>query len=160
MTGSPLTEAELGPEAHRHIGSALFNHVWTLLETDERRPEQDDEMIHAAHASRWHWSRSEAADLPQRLAVGEWQCSRAYAVVGRAEPALHHARRCLELAEAGGMEDWVLASAYEAMARASRVAGDRAAFDEWRARAHAAADAIAESEDRQVIERDLASLDV
>ena len=54
------------------------------------------------------------------LARGEWQCSRVYAVLGRAEPALWHARRCVELDEAGaeGREDWDLAAAYEAMARA------------------------------------------
>jgi hypothetical protein len=52
----------------------------------------------------------------------------------------------------------VAASAYEAMARASAVAGDRAAFDEWRSRARAATDAIADPEEREVIEGDLATL--
>jgi DNA-binding transcriptional MerR regulator len=148
----------LDPDTHRQVGVALFNHVWRLLETDERTAEQDDEMVHAAHASRWHWSRTGVSDLPQRLAVGEWQCSRVYAVLGRGEPALHHARRCLALVEAGGLEEWVAASAYEAMARASSVAGDRAAFEEWRARARAAADEITDEGDREVIEGDLATL--
>ncbi len=115
-------------------------------------------MLHAAHASRWHWAQTGVPDINQRLAVGEWQCSRVYAVLGRGEPSLHHARRCVELVEAGGMEDWVAASAYEAMARASRTAGDRPAFEEWRARAHAAMADIADPEDREVIENDLATL--
>jgi hypothetical protein len=153
-TPTPLLDAD----THRRLGADLFNRVWSLLETEERSAEQDDEMVHAAHASRWHWSQTVAADLPQRLAVGEWQCSRVYAVLGRGEPALHHARRCVELAEGPGLEDWVAASAYEAMARASRVAGDRAAFEAWRSRAIAAAEAISEQEDREVIEGDLATL--
>jgi DNA-binding transcriptional MerR regulator len=153
-TGPDLLDAD----THRRLGVELFNHVWRLLETEERTAEQDDEMTHAAHASRWHWSRSGVSDLPQRLAVGEWQCSRVYAVLGRAEPALHHASRCVDLVEAGGLEDWVAASAYEAMARASSVAGDRAAFETWRARARAAADAISDAEEREVIEGDLATL--
>jgi hypothetical protein len=62
------------------------------------------------------------------------------------------------MAEAGGLEDWVTASAYEAMARASSVAGDRRAFEEWRARARNAADAIGDEEEREVIEGDLATL--
>jgi DNA-binding transcriptional MerR regulator len=148
----------LDADTHRQLGVELFNHVWRLLEADERTPEQDDEMVHAAHASRWHWSRTGVSDLSQRLAVGEWQCSRVYAVLGRGEPALHHARRCVDLAEAGGLEDWVAASAYEAMARASSVAGDRAAFEQWRARARAAADEITDEGDREVIEGDLATL--
>ena len=38
-------------------------------------------MIHAAHASRFHWSRAEGAESVN-LARGEWQCSRVYAVAG------------------------------------------------------------------------------
>ena len=153
-TGPDLLDAD----THRRMGVELFNHVWRLLEAEERSADQDAEMVHAAHASWWHWSRSGAGDLTQRLAVGEWQCSRVYAVLGRAEPALHHARRCVALVEAGGLEDWVAASAYEAMARGSSVAGDPAAFDEWQARARAATDAIADPEEREVIEGDLATL--
>ena len=149
---------QLDAEAHRRLGAELFNHVWRLLEADERNAEQNDEMLHAAHASRWHWSRTAVEDLNQRLAVGEWQCSRVYAVLGRGEPALFHARRCLERVERGGVESWAVASAYEAMARASSVAGDRAAFEEWRERARSAAAAIEDDEDREVIEGDLATL--
>ena len=159
MSDPLLSTADpLDADAHRRLGVERFNHVWRLLEAEDRTAEQDDEMLHAAHASRWHWSRSGAADLAQRLAVGEWQCSRVYAVLGRAEPALHHARRCVAMAEAGGLEDWVSASAYEAMARASSVAGDRQAFEQWREKARAAAEAIGDEEEREVIEGDLATL--
>jgi DNA-binding transcriptional MerR regulator len=159
MSDPLLSSAELlDAEVHRRLGVELFNFVWRLMEAEERTVEQDDEMVHAAHASAWHWSRSAADDLAQRLAVAEWQCSRVYAVLGRAEPALHHARRCVAMAEAGGLEDWVSASAYEAMARASSVAGDRAAFEQWRDRARAATEAIGDEEEREVIEGDLATL--
>jgi hypothetical protein len=153
-----MAEDLLDAEAHRRLGAELFNHVWRLLEAEGRSAEQDDEMIHAAHASRWHWSRTGARDLDQRLAVGEWQCSRVYAVLGRGEPALFHARRCLELAQRDGVEAWALASAYEAMARASSVAGDRTAFGEWRERAREAVGQIEDPEEREVIEGDLATL--
>jgi DNA-binding transcriptional MerR regulator len=148
----------LDADTHRQTAAHLFNHVWALLETETRTPEQDDEMLHAAHASRWHWAQTGVPDLQQRLAVGEWQCSRVYSVLGRGEPALFHAGRCLQLAQGDGIEDWVLASAYEAMARASRVAGDRKAFEEWRERARKAVAAIADAEDREVIENDFATL--
>jgi hypothetical protein len=113
-------------------------------------------MIHAAHASRYHCGEVGAS---VNLARGEWQCSRVHAVLGRAEPALHHARRCVELNEANEeREDWDLASAYEAMARASAVAGDLAAARDWRARAEAELPKIAEAEDCQIVEHDLATL--
>jgi DNA-binding transcriptional MerR regulator len=148
----------LDADTHRSLGADLFNHVWTLLETEERTGEQDAEMVHAAHASVLHWTKADPPDRRQRQAVGEWQCARVYAVLGRAEPALWHAARCRELAEGGAVEDWVVAAAYEAMARASRVAGDRARFEEWRARAETATAAIADPSEREVIEGDLATL--
>jgi hypothetical protein len=40
---------------HRQLGVDLFNHVWTLMETPDRTIAQDDEMLHGAHASRYHW---------------------------------------------------------------------------------------------------------
>ena len=143
---------------HRQLGVDLFNHAWTLLELAERTSEQDDELIHTAHASRWHWGHAGTAI---NLARGEWQLSRVYAVLGRSEPALHHARRCLAILEAAGdREDWDLPFAFEALARASLVAGDREAAAGYAARARELAEAVADPEDRELLERDLASLDV
>jgi hypothetical protein len=73
-------------------------------------------------------------------ARSEWQCSRVYAVLGRSEPALHHARRCLELCESAPdeMADFDLPFALEAMARAHAVAGDEDAAGEWLDRARSA----------------------
>lgn len=151
--------SEIDGATHRAVGAALFNHVWTLLEKQDRSQAETDEMIHAAHASRFHWSRADDAEVVH-LARGEWQCSRVYAVLGRGEPALWHARRCLEINEAAGSADWDLASAYEAMARAHAIAGDAVAAADWKARATAALDEITDQDDRDQIEADLATLPV
>jgi hypothetical protein len=152
----PSDPPELDQATRRALAVGLFNHTWTLLETHPRSAAQDDEMIHAAHASRYHWG--EVSD-DVHLARGEWQCARVYSVLGRAEPALWHARRCVELAEAdANREDWDLAAAYEAMARAQATAGDQAATAEWKTRATAALGDIADPENRTVIEQDLATL--
>lgn len=149
----------LDAAAHRRLAVDFFNHTWTLIRKADRTPAETDEMIHAAHASRYHWSK---AGTTVNLARGEWQCSRVYAVLGRAEPALWHARRCVDYAAAaaatGEAESWDVPSSYEAMARALAVAGDRQAAEEWRVRAQASLASVAEAEDRQVIEEDLATL--
>ena len=44
------------PEEERQLAVDLFNQAWTLMELPERTPEQDDELIHASHASRHHWA--------------------------------------------------------------------------------------------------------
>ncbi len=155
----PPGPPELDPATRRALAAGLFNHCWELMAIADRTPAQDDELVHAAHASRYHWGEIGGA---ARLARGEWMCSRVYSVLGRSEPALHHARRCLALVEAGGpdtgLEDWDMAAALEAMARASLVAGDLPAAREHRGRAVAALAAVADPEDREPIERDLADL--
>lgn len=149
--------SELDAGIHRQLGVDLYNSTWTLLEKPDRTALETDEMIHRAHASRWHWGNvGEAVNL----ARGEWLCSRVYAVLGRAEPALWHARRCVEIDESNGIGDWDIASAYEAMTRAMLVAGDRAGAREWATKARTACAAIAEADDREAIEQDLASLDL
>ncbi len=153
----PLPPA-LDPPTRRALAAGLYNRCWELLETPDRSPEQDAELIHTAHASRYHWG--EIADTPARLWRGEWMCSRVYAVLGRAEPALWHARRALALVDAGGaaVEEWDRPAVYEGMARASFVAGDAAAGSAWKARSAELVAAVADADDREVIERDLASL--
>ena len=158
MTTTPAPDTtELDPATRRKLAADLFNHTWTLLEKPARTPAEDDEMIHSAHASRYHWGEVGVGE-PVNLARGEWQCSRVYAVLGRAEPALWHARRCVEINEDGGHADWDIASAYEAMARAYLTAGDLGEMAVWKAKATDALDGIADTDDRELIEGDLATL--
>jgi hypothetical protein len=148
---------ELDEKGRRQIAAALFNHVWALLNKPDRSAEDDDEMVHAAHASAYHWL--EVGTVANR-ARSEWQCSRVYSVLGRAEPALHHARRCLELCESAPdeIEEFDLPFAYEALARANAVAGDVEAAREWLARARSAGEKIVDEDDRVLLESDLASI--
>ena len=140
----------------RQLGVDLFNHTWTLLERPNRSPEEDDEMLNASHASRWHWSQ--ASTEAKYQARGEWQLARVYAVLGRGEPAIYHAQRCLAWCEGGEVEDWDVAFAYEALARAYGVAGmgDEAGWNKRLAREHG--DAIADPEDREHFDEDYATL--
>src|SRR5437879_3844957 len=98
---------------HRKMAAHLFNSTWTLIEKKRRTKEERDTMIHMAHASRYHWG---VVGGPKELAIGEWQISHVYAVVGRPEPSLFHAQRCLEICEAHKIGDFPLAYAYEALA--------------------------------------------
>jgi DNA-binding transcriptional MerR regulator len=157
MTPSTDTTAPglLAPDDERRLAVDLFNHTWELLETAERTPAQDDRMIHAAHASRFHWEQVGDAT---NLLVGEWQCSRVYAVLGRSEPALWHARRALAVAEEAEITGFFRAASYEALTRALLVAGDRARAAAAEADAWQAAEAIDDDEDRLIFEQDMASL--
>jgi hypothetical protein len=142
-------------EQRRLLASDLFNRVWELLEQSRRTREEDDEMLHGAHASRALWA---GVGTAANLARGEWQCSRVYAVLGRPEPALWHARRCLELCEQappGTLADFDLPFAFESLARASALAGDRQAALDWLERGADAAVRIADADDRELVATDL-----
>ncbi len=141
--------------AERQQAIDLFNGVWRLMEQEERSTEEDDTMLHMAHASRYHWGQ---VGTVANLARGEWQVSRVYTVLGRGEPALHHARRVLEICRANGIGDWDLAFAYEALARASAVAGDAEQARAFTEQALAAAEDIAEDEERELVLTDLESI--
>ena len=152
------TTVDLDRATQRQLGVDLYNSTWTLIEKPDRTPAETDELIHRAHASRWHWARAGEA---VNLARGEWLCSRVYATLGRGEPALWHARRCVEINEAipaDAREGWDLPAAYEAMARASFAAGDPASGGLWKAKATAALEDIADADDREPIAQDLATL--
>jgi hypothetical protein len=143
------------PEEHRRLGVELYNGTWALIERDIRTPDEDDEMLHRAHASAYHWLQ--APHTAANRARSHWLCSRVHVLAGQPEGALHHARRCLALVEGhrGEMEDWDLAAAHEGLARAHAAAGD---LDEARrhlevARAETAA--IADADDRKHLEADL-----
>ena len=111
-------------------------------------------MIHAAHASRYHWGMiGEKVNFTR----GEWQIAHVYTVLGQAQPALYHAQRCLDQCLADAIGDFDLAYAYEAMARAHACAGHTAeAKNFYRLAEHAGA-LIAEEEDRQMFQKDLAT---
>ena len=147
----------MDPLEERRVASELFNLVWSLLDIPDRSPEQEAEMIHAAHASRWHWGR---VGGPEQQAVGEWQCSRVYAALGRPESALYHARRCLEISTSDGVDPFVEASAHEAMARALAIAGDLDGARAERNAAYALAVELDDDDDRGVIEGDLGTLPI
>lgn len=145
----------LTPRQHRATGVSLFNYVWTLLDKKRRTPGEDLEMIHAAHASRYHWSK---VGTPANFAIGEWQISHVYAVLRRPEPALYHAERCLGICRANKVGDFPLAFAYEALARAAAIAGDWKERDRCVRLAEAAGKKIREDDDRDLFFRDIATV--
>ena len=141
---------------HRAIGIDLFNRTWELMGKRDRSVEDDDAMLHMAHASAHHWRAEGTGATAHNLARSEWQVSRVYTVLGRGEPAGYHARRCLEICQLNAIGDWDLAYAYEALARAASVAGDQAAAAGYVEQARAVE--IAEDEDRDAVLADLATI--
>lgn len=150
--GAAETQPEPSAQLHREQGIDTNQETWALLGDDGRSAADDERMVHTAHASAYHWGI--AGDAANH-ARGEWLCSHVYAVIGRAEPALHHARLCLAITEEHGLVDFDLAYAHEAVARALALAGQP---DEARRHLAAAKSVeVADAEDRAIVEADLAA---
>lgn len=142
---------------HRQMAVDLFNHTWKLMDKNERTQLEDDEMIHAAHASRYHWG---LAGTALNLARGEWQISRVYSVLERGEPAQYHALRSLEICQENGFGDFDLAFGFEAQARAALILGNRQAAEEYLSLARKAGEEIANQEDKDHFFAELGTLNL
>lgn len=152
------TPAEaLDRDTHRRLGIDLFNKTWTLMEKEERTPHDDDEMLHCAHASAYHWLQ---VGTDANRARGEWQCSRVHAILEQPEGAIYHGARCLAIVQESpkAMEEFDLPAAYEALARAHAVAGLSDEASRYLELGKTEAAKIADEDDRAIIETDLSTI--
>jgi hypothetical protein len=134
---------------HRTMATQANGRTFELLESRE----DDALMIHAAHASAYHWA---LAGTSLNCARAEYLCSRAYAFAGPGAEALRHARRCAELlADAPEVQDFDRAYAREATARALACTGDAVTAATELAVARAVV--VNDPEDRAIVEADLAA---
>jgi|LGOV01.1.fsa_nt_gb hypothetical protein len=109
-------------DEHRKLGVYYFNSTWDLIEKLDRNKDEDERMIHYAHASRLHWELSGAPIL--NLVRGDWQISRVYSLLGLGESALYHAQSCYTKTINNKIGDFDLVFAYECMANAYKVLGN------------------------------------
>ena len=137
-------------EAELFFAKRFNGKTWELLDKQERSQEENELMVEYAHASLAHWR---VAGTGVHLQRGVWMLARVYTVLGNASLALQHASRCLGLTEQyrDQLADFDFAFAYECMARARALAGDRLEAQKYVEMAEKAGASIQEEEeDRQV----------
>ena len=153
----PIPLLQLDPDTERSLAGALYNYVWELMELSTRDTDEDDRMLHAAHTSRHHWGIVGEA---RHRARGEWLCSRVYVLLGRGEPALHHAQRCLEICTAhpDQLDDWdVSVRPRGALPRACPGRRRRQGLPSS-PHGRRAGGAVADAQDKEQLERDISTL--
>jgi tetratricopeptide (TPR) repeat protein len=140
-------------EAQLEFAKSIFNSIWSLLEKEHRSREEDQEMLLAAYASLYHWTKAGTAVNLQR---GAWMIAKVHQTLGEADPALAWAQRCFEISEAhqAEMKDFDLAYAQEGLARAYALAGDQEkALQHWKL-AEALGEQIKDPEDKKIFQSD------
>lgn len=149
MTGKP--DFDLAT-VHRNFSATCFNKTWEFIDKSSRTPEEDMEMLQTSMTSLWHWSQREDA-MPRNLSVGNWQVSRVYALLGQAENARRYAEAALKHAQ--GQPPFYVGYAYEALARAEMVAGNKAKMGEYLEKAYMLAEDVEDEEDKEALMGDL-----
>ena len=132
-----------------------FNGTWDLIDKPDRTHQDDVNMIHMAHASRYHWGQIGTA---LEFSRGEWQISRVYSLLNMGESALFHAKEALRLCLDNGIGDFDLAFGYEAMARAYSVLGNQKDEATYITKAREAAKAVAKEDDRKYVESEISTI--
>lgn len=146
-------------ELHQWFGAQINNDLWRAIDdatvTSAGPSDEKDAFLYAAFASAYHWRQ---IGTRANQARAEHLISRVAVLVGLPDVALRHANRCLELVEEHSeeMEDWDLAFALEALARAQLACGRAAEARDTLQRARTATEAIADSDDRDIVEGELA----
>jgi uncharacterized protein YndB with AHSA1/START domain len=138
---------------HRAQGIEANNAVWDLVGTPDRTPDEDEELVRRAYAAAYHWDRA-ARRTPANAARGAYMIAKAQLAVGQPLIALAAADRCMAVCVEHGIADFDLAYAHEARARALHALGRREEAAAAWAAAHAVP--IADPDDKQVLDEDLA----
>ncbi len=135
---------------HRQQAAEANNATFDLLEAE---PLSAEAALRSAYAAAFHWDRV-ASKRRENEVRALYLIGKAWLAAGAGELALDYGDRCLAGCVAAGLADFDLAYAHELRARALHALGreDEARL-EW---TEATSIAIADDEDREIVERDLA----
>jgi hypothetical protein len=134
---------------HKRFAAQCNNRAWELS-TVQRTPQQDREMLDAAHGSAWHWGKvgTELHHMRAAMCLAE-----VYALLGHGAIALAYAQEVRGYFLSHETPDWELAFTHAIYAHAAAVAGR---VDEHLASyqaAELAIAAIADEEDRVIVSK-------
>jgi len=134
----------------KRFAVACNNRAWQLVEHAQRTPSEVHEMLHAAHASAWHWARVGTAVNEARANM---LLGMAHALASEGPLALRYAMSAFNYFNQHEAPDWEQAFAHAAVAAAAKAAGNIDLHGEHYAEAQRLGEAIADPEDRAVFLR-------
>lgn len=152
MSSSPPFDLAV---AHKYFAAQCFNHTWDLLDQPERSDADNRRMEALVMASICHWMDRDDC-TPQNLSIGYWQASRVQAILQNASEARRFGLLSLEFAK--NEAPFYRGYAYEALARAAKVAGDNAAAEQYLAMAHSEVVQVTDLQERDALLADLNAL--
>ncbi len=135
------------PKWRRRLGSAANNRAWTLSEQRLRTPEEDEEMLHAAHASAYLWS---TIGTERNAALAHLLLGQVHALLGNAALAERFAHSAGRFFSSRASEPSERAMMHAVAANAAHCRGDAAAHEREYAAALDAMNAIANPQEKDL----------
>jgi N-acetylglutamate synthase-like GNAT family acetyltransferase len=133
-------------QRHRDIAMKCNNRAWELT-TKTRTPEEDREMLDAAHTAAWHWAQV-GVELNRMRAT--MLLAEVHAALGLGKTALAFAEEVRAYFLEHGAPDWELAFTHAIYAHAAHAARRPNEHRMAYAQAEAALEAIKDEEDRAI----------
>ena len=136
----------------RRIAAQANNQAWTLAEAPQRSADEEEDMLQAAHAAMHLWKivgnelqRAHAALLLAHV----------YALLRLPNPAAHYLAKTGTALFAAPAQPWEQALAHAVAANVAAARGDAAAYAEHLRQATEGTAALADPEERSIIEATL-----
>jgi hypothetical protein len=147
--------SSIGPAEHRTLAIEANNSTWEFLdrESGSLSALDSEEMTRRAYAAAYHWSRAENATVINEIRAS-WLIAKVWIHQSRGDLALPISIRCIDMCLANNIADFDLAYVYETKARSLACMGDLDGARE--AKQCASLVAIADEEDRKLVQADLA----
>ena len=131
----------------KRLASQANNRAWTLAEMLLRSPEEDEEMLQAAHAAMYFWK---IVGKPSNHAHAAQLLAHVYALLKLPGPAMQYLSKSLPHFTQHDCAPWELAFAYAVAANVASAKGDAEAHAKHYSEAKAFASHITDPETREM----------
>ena len=132
----------------RRLASQANNRAWSLAEALRRSPEEDEEMLHAAHAAMHFWK---IIGKPSNHAHAAQLLAHVYALLKLPGPATHYLSKSLPYFLKNDCAPSELAFAHAVAANVASAEGNAEAYTKHYSQAQAIIAQVANPEERKIL---------
>jgi hypothetical protein len=131
------------------------NRAWRLAEAQRRTGDEDEEMLHSAHAAALHWGRvgTELHKARATMLLGH-----VHALLGHGAIARDYARKSFEYVASHDSPAWEVAFAHAVLANAAAAARETQLHSRHYAMAKALGAALSDAEERAIFDATFAAI--
>jgi hypothetical protein len=133
----------------KRLAAQANNRAWRLSESTSRSPAESQEMLHAAHAAMHFWS---IVGTDNHKAHALQLLAHVHGLLGDADPASRYLAACAPYLDHPDRQPWEIALFHAVAANVAAASADGADHRRHHARARELIDALADPEDREILE--------